>query len=88
MTKPIVSVAAMMLVEQGHLLLSDPVSKFMPELQRLKVGVDGLDAKGQPVLGLAAARQPITVQDLLMQAPEQRNHYRQLFRNLVYAALE
>ena len=31
MTKPIVSVAAMMLMEQGRLLLSDPVSKYLPE---------------------------------------------------------
>jgi CubicO group peptidase (beta-lactamase class C family) len=31
MTKPIVSVAAMMLMEQGRLLLTDPVSKYLPE---------------------------------------------------------
>ena len=33
MTKPIVSVAAMMLVEEGRLFLSDPVSKHIPELK-------------------------------------------------------
>ena len=33
MTKPIVSVAAMMLVEEGKLTLADPVSKYIPELQ-------------------------------------------------------
>src|SRR5277367_5229514 len=32
MTKPIVSVAAMMLLEEGKFLLSDPVSKYLPEL--------------------------------------------------------
>jgi CubicO group peptidase (beta-lactamase class C family) len=37
MTKPIVSVAAMMLVEEGRMLLSDPISTWLPELRRLKV---------------------------------------------------
>src|SRR5262245_40549795 len=40
MTKPIVSVAAMMLVEEGRLQLSDPVSLHIPELKGLKVGVE------------------------------------------------
>jgi CubicO group peptidase (beta-lactamase class C family) len=60
MTKPIVSVAAMMLVEEGRLQLSDPVALYIPELKGLKVGVekgDGLDL-------VAAAREP-TVHDLL-----------------------
>lgn len=65
MTKPIVSLATMMLVEQGRLLLSDPISKFLPELRRLKVGVEKTDAKGAPVLELVDTLQPITVQDLL-----------------------
>lgn len=65
MTKPIVSLATMMLVEQGRLLLSDPISKFLPELRRLKVGVEKMDAKGVPVLELVDTLQPITVQDLL-----------------------
>jgi CubicO group peptidase (beta-lactamase class C family) len=64
MTKPIVSVGVMMLVEQGRLLLSDPVSKFLPELGNLKVGVERA-ANGAPVLDLEPALQPITVQDLL-----------------------
>ena len=37
MTKPIVSVAALMLVEEGVLRLGDPVDKFLPELGLLKV---------------------------------------------------
>ena len=58
MTKPIVSVAAMMLLEQGRLLLSDPVSKYVPEFARLTVAVgEGGEAR-------AAARAP-TVHDLL-----------------------
>ena len=39
MTKPIVSVAAMMLWEEGRFLLSDPVAKFLPELGNVKVAV-------------------------------------------------
>ena len=65
MTKPIVSVAAMMLVEQGRLLLSDPIVKYLPELNGLKVGVEKADAKGKRILQLEDALQPITVQDLL-----------------------
>ena len=59
MTKPIVSVATMMLVEQGKLLLSDPVSKYLPEYAKQQVAVeDG----GQ--VSFAPAK-PATVQDLL-----------------------
>jgi CubicO group peptidase (beta-lactamase class C family) len=65
MTKPIVSLATMMMAEQGRLLLSDPISKFLPELRHLKVGVEKRDAEGKPVLDLVDAQQPITVQDLL-----------------------
>lgn len=37
MTKPLISVAFMTLYEQGHFLLSDPVSKYIPEFENLKV---------------------------------------------------
>jgi CubicO group peptidase (beta-lactamase class C family) len=40
MTKPIVSVAAMMLVEEGRMQVSDPVSKYLPDIARMKVGVE------------------------------------------------
>ena len=40
MTKPIVSVGIMMLIEDGHFLLSDPVAKFIPEFADQKVGVE------------------------------------------------
>ncbi|WP_136417119.1 serine hydrolase domain-containing protein [Herbaspirillum sp. ST 5-3] len=65
MTKPIVSVGIMMLVEQGRLLLSDPVSMHIPELRNLKVGVETLDAKGKRILELTPTLQPMTVQDLM-----------------------
>jgi CubicO group peptidase (beta-lactamase class C family) len=60
MTKPIVSVAAMMLVEEGRLLITDPVSKFIPAFANTKVGIVNGDK-----LDLAPLRRPITVQDLM-----------------------
>lgn len=60
MTKPVVSVAAMMLVEQGRLLLSDPVARYLPEFSQTPVGVE--TAEG---LRLQPVAQPVTVQDLL-----------------------
>jgi CubicO group peptidase (beta-lactamase class C family) len=60
MTKPIVSVGIMMLIEDGHLLLSDPVAKFIPEFSGQKVGVEN---NGK--LDLVALKRPMTVQDLL-----------------------
>jgi CubicO group peptidase (beta-lactamase class C family) len=65
MTKPIVSVAAMMLVEEGRMLLMDPVSKHMPELKGLKVGVEKPGPEGKPVLELVPSAREMTVQDLL-----------------------
>src|SRR3984893_10302689 len=46
MTKPIVSVAAMILVEDGKLDLVAPVSKYLPEFADLKVGVEQADILG------------------------------------------
>lgn len=45
MTKPFTSVAAMMLVEDGRILLNDSVSKYIPKLANLKVSVPRLDAQ-------------------------------------------
>ena len=41
MTKPIVSVAAMMLVEEGKLSLAEPVSKYIPAFAETKVAIQG-----------------------------------------------
>ncbi len=60
MTKPIVSVAIMALVEDGHLLLGDAVAKFIPEFADQKVGVV---SSGK--LELVPPKRPMTVQDLL-----------------------
>src|SRR5204863_6754652 len=40
MTKPIVSIGIMQLLEEGHFLLADPVAKFIPEFADTKVGVE------------------------------------------------
>src|ERR1700732_562732 len=60
MTKPIVSVAAMMLWEEGRFLLSDPIGKYLPELKDRKVAV----VRGAEI-ELVDAERPITIQDLL-----------------------
>src|SRR5580704_16999855 len=66
MTKPLVSVAAMMLVEEGRLQLADPVAKFLPEFANLQVSVPKFDAaSGKVTYGLASLDRPMTVQDLL-----------------------
>jgi CubicO group peptidase (beta-lactamase class C family) len=56
MTKPVVSVAVMMLVERGQLLLSDPVSRWLPEYANQQVATAN---------GLEPVKQEATVQDLL-----------------------
>ena len=60
MTKPIVSVAAMMLVEEGRLSIVDPVSAYIPAFADVKVGVE---SGGR--LDLAPLKRPITIQDLM-----------------------
>ncbi len=45
MTKPIVTVAFMMLYEEGHFFLTDPVSKYLPQFKDLKVVQDVSDGK-------------------------------------------
>ena len=66
MTKPITSVAVMMLQEQGRLVLTDPVSKFLPQLAHLQVAVEKKDpSTGQTTVELVPAQREITIQDLL-----------------------
>jgi CubicO group peptidase (beta-lactamase class C family) len=63
MSKPITSVAAMMLVEDGKLSLSDPLSKYIPAFADVKVGVE---KPGEtPALALEPLKRPITIEDLL-----------------------
>lgn len=62
MTKPITSVAVMMLFEEGKLLPHEPIAKYIPELANLKV-YDATNGKGNPPVR-KAARQP-TINDVL-----------------------
>jgi CubicO group peptidase (beta-lactamase class C family) len=74
MTKPVIGVAVMMLVEEGKLHLNDPVARYIPEFKDMKVAVP-LPASGPapaPTGGAAAprfytvpAQRPITIKDLL-----------------------
>ncbi len=63
MTKPMVSVGIMMLVEEGKVALDDPVGKHLPRIANLRVAVDP-KAKSGPVETRPAKRQP-TIEDLL-----------------------
>lgn len=65
MTKPLVSIAIMMLAEEGRLRLVNPVSAYLPELKNLQVGVEVAGAGGKPELRLEPARREMTLQDLL-----------------------
>ena len=76
MTKPVVGVSIMMMIEEGKVRLTDPVSKFIPELKDLKVAVPMPAAPGAPAGGRGGAaaearyytvpaEREITIRDLL-----------------------
>jgi CubicO group peptidase (beta-lactamase class C family) len=65
MSKPVTSVAAMMLVDDGKLSLGDPVSKYIPAFADVKVGVEKPDENGKPMLALEPVKRAITIEDLL-----------------------
>jgi CubicO group peptidase (beta-lactamase class C family) len=66
MTKPLVSVAAMMLVEDGKIQLTDPVSKFLPPFKNQRVSVARADGEYARITYTnVAADREMTVQDLL-----------------------
>jgi CubicO group peptidase (beta-lactamase class C family) len=66
MSKPVTSVAAMMLVEDGKLDLAAPVHQYLPELKGMMVGIETTDpASGQSKLALEPQKHPMTVEDLL-----------------------
>jgi CubicO group peptidase (beta-lactamase class C family) len=66
MTKPITAVAVLMLMEEGKLVLSDPVSKFIPEFRNPKVAMWNLpnDPRGAGVRIVSADRE-VTLQHIL-----------------------
>jgi CubicO group peptidase (beta-lactamase class C family) len=66
MTKPLVSVAAMMLVEDGKVQLTDPVSKFLPAFKGQRVSVARADPEfARMTYTSVPADREMTVQDLL-----------------------
>jgi CubicO group peptidase (beta-lactamase class C family) len=65
MTKPLAAVAAMILEEEGKIVLADPVSKYLPEFAKMQVCNAGQNTEGKTVCALVPTDKPITVQDLL-----------------------
>jgi CubicO group peptidase (beta-lactamase class C family) len=62
MTKPITSVAAMMLWEEGAFSLDDPVGNYLPEFNDVKVAV--FDESGDNIIDTVAPKRPVMVLDL------------------------
>jgi CubicO group peptidase (beta-lactamase class C family) len=68
MSKPITSVVAMQLIEEGKLKLDDPVAKYIPSFANVKVGVEKKSGTGdEKTLELVPVNRPITIQDLMTQ---------------------
>jgi CubicO group peptidase (beta-lactamase class C family) len=65
MTKPLASVAAMTLVEDGIIQLTDPIAKFLPAFKDMQVSVASTGADGKATYTNVPAGRPIIVQDLL-----------------------
>ena len=63
MTKPMTTVGALMLYEQGKILIDDPLSKYFPKFAQMRVAVR--DANGEPTAETVPANRQITIQDLL-----------------------
>jgi CubicO group peptidase (beta-lactamase class C family) len=67
MTKPITSVVAMQLIEEGKLSLNDPVAKYIPSFAKAGVGVEKKADNGEKALELVPLNRPITILDLMTQ---------------------
>ncbi len=65
MTKPMVGVGVMQLVEETRIAMSDPASKWIPALGKLQVAVLKTDAAGQTILETVPAKREMTIHDLL-----------------------
>jgi CubicO group peptidase (beta-lactamase class C family) len=63
MTKPMTTVGALMLYEQGRILIDDPLSKYFPKFANMRVATR--DASGEPTTETVPANRQITIQDLL-----------------------
>src|SRR5665647_43311 len=62
MTKPMTTVGALMLYEQGKILIDDPLSKYFPKFANMRVAVRD---NGEPTAETLPANRPITIQDLM-----------------------
>ena len=62
MTKPMTTVGALMLYEQGKILINDPLAKYFPKFSEMRVAVHD---NGEPTAGTVPAKRPITIQDLM-----------------------
>jgi CubicO group peptidase (beta-lactamase class C family) len=65
MSKPVTSVAAMMLIDEGKLKLTDPVANYIPSFATAKVGVETKAENGENKLELVPLSRPITILDLM-----------------------
>jgi CubicO group peptidase (beta-lactamase class C family) len=65
MSKPVTSVAAMMLIDEGKLKLTDPLEKYIPAFATSKVGVELAAENGEKKLELVSLDRPITILDLM-----------------------
>ncbi len=65
MTKPMTAVCILLLVEEGRIALSDPISRWFPALGKLAVAVLKTDSGGQTAVETVPAMREITIHDLL-----------------------
>lgn len=66
MTKPLTAVAALMLYEENRLLVHDPVGKYLPQLDNMRVAIMHTDAHGEnKLMGTEPVRRKPTLQDLM-----------------------
>src|SRR6202158_1684198 len=63
MTKPMVTVGALELYEQGRLLIDDPVSSYLPQFAKMQVA--HMDPTGQTIIDTVPAARQITIQDIM-----------------------
>jgi CubicO group peptidase (beta-lactamase class C family) len=63
MTKPMVTAAALMLYEEGRVLMDDPISKYLPQFSKMQVAT--MNPDGSAITGTIPAVRQITVQDLM-----------------------
>ena len=80
MTKPITSTALMMLYEEGHFQLRDPISKWLPEFADMQVALPPPTQERTGRYKTIPAARPITVQHILTHTAGLANSYRGLMQ--------